>query len=61
MDLYMEQGWKEDKNSSCTLTVYYFNEASLFSGLCHQLQTVAAYGFNMKNHHHALADAEACA
>ena len=28
----------------------------------HQLQTVAeACGFNMKNHHHALADAEACA
>ena len=28
----------------------------------HQLQTVAAYcGFDMKNHHHALADAEACA
>jgi DNA polymerase-3 subunit epsilon len=28
----------------------------------HQLQTVAAAcGFNMKNHHHALADAEACA
>ncbi|MCM1108370.1 MAG: 3'-5' exonuclease [Clostridium sp.] len=28
----------------------------------HQLQTVAAAcGFNMANHHHALADAEACA
>ena len=28
----------------------------------HQLQTVAsACGFDMKNHHHALADAEACA
>ncbi|GHU89946.1 DNA polymerase III subunit epsilon [Bacteroidia bacterium] len=28
----------------------------------HQLQTVAAYcGFDLKNHHHALADAEACA
>ena len=28
----------------------------------HQLHTVAAYcGFNMKNHHHALSDAEACA
>ena len=28
----------------------------------HQLQTVAsACGFSMKNHHHALADAEACA
>ena len=28
----------------------------------HQLHTVAAYcGYNMKNHHHALADAEACA
>ena len=28
----------------------------------HQLQTVAAAcGFNMDNHHHALADAEACA
>jgi DNA polymerase-3 subunit epsilon len=28
----------------------------------HQLQTVAAAcGFNMENHHHALADAEACA
>ncbi len=27
-----------------------------------QLQTVAAYcGFNLENHHHALADAEACA
>jgi DNA polymerase-3 subunit epsilon len=28
----------------------------------HQLHTVAAYcGFDLKNHHHALADAEACA
>ncbi|MDR0866411.1 MAG: 3'-5' exonuclease [Candidatus Symbiothrix sp.] len=28
----------------------------------HQLQTVAAYcGFDLRNHHHALADAEACA
>jgi DNA polymerase-3 subunit epsilon len=28
----------------------------------HQLQTVAAAcGFNLENHHHALADAEACA
>jgi DNA polymerase-3 subunit epsilon len=28
----------------------------------HQLHTVAAFcGFNLKNHHHALADAEACA
>ena len=28
----------------------------------HQLQTVAeACGYNLKNHHHALADAEACA
>jgi len=28
----------------------------------HQLHTVAAAcGFNMENHHHALADAEACA
>ena len=28
----------------------------------HKLDTVAAYcGFNLKNHHHALADAEACA
>ena len=28
----------------------------------HQLQTVAkACGYNIKNHHHALADAEACA
>jgi DNA polymerase-3 subunit epsilon len=28
----------------------------------HQLQTVAAHcGFDLKNHHHALADAEACA
>ena len=28
----------------------------------HKLSTVAAYcGFNLKNHHHALADAEACA
>ncbi|GHV23787.1 DNA polymerase III subunit epsilon [Bacteroidia bacterium] len=28
----------------------------------HQLQTVATYcGFDLKNHHHALADAEACA
>ena len=28
----------------------------------HQLQTVSAYcGFNLTNHHHALADAEACA
>ena len=28
----------------------------------HQLHTVAAYiGFNLENHHHALADAEACA
>ncbi len=28
----------------------------------HQLQTVAAHcGFNLKKHHHALADAEACA
>ncbi len=28
----------------------------------HQLHTVAAHcGFNFKNHHHALADAEACA
>lgn len=28
----------------------------------HQLQTVAAYfGHNMQNHHHALADAQACA
>ena len=28
----------------------------------HQLQTVAAHcGFYLKNHHHALADAEACA
>jgi DNA polymerase-3 subunit epsilon len=28
----------------------------------HQLHTVAAYcGFELKNHHHALADAEACA
>lgn len=32
-------------------------------GLCnHQLHTVAEYcGFELKNHHHALADAEACA
>ena len=28
----------------------------------HQLDTVAAYcGYDLKNHHHALADAEACA
>ncbi len=28
----------------------------------HQLQTVAAYcGYDLQNHHHALADAEACA
>jgi len=28
----------------------------------HQLQTVAAAcGYDLKNHHHALADAEACA
>jgi DNA polymerase-3 subunit epsilon len=28
----------------------------------HQLQTVAAYcGYDLRNHHHALADAEACA
>lgn len=28
----------------------------------YQLQTVAAeFGYNLKNHHHALADAEACA
>lgn len=28
----------------------------------HQLHTVAAYcGYDLKNHHHALADAEACA
>ncbi|GHT15254.1 DNA polymerase III subunit epsilon [Bacteroidia bacterium] len=28
----------------------------------HQLHTVAAYcGFDLRNHHHALADAEACA
>lgn len=28
----------------------------------HQLQTVAAYcGYHLSNHHHALADAEACA
>jgi len=28
----------------------------------HQLHTVAAHcGYNLKNHHHALADAEACA
>ncbi len=28
----------------------------------HRLQTVAAHcGFNLQNHHHALADAEACA
>jgi DNA polymerase-3 subunit epsilon len=28
----------------------------------HQLHTVAAHcGFDLKNHHHALADAEACA
>lgn len=28
----------------------------------HQLHTVSAYcGFDLKNHHHALADAEACA
>ena len=28
----------------------------------HQLQTVAAAcGYNLENHHHALADAEACA
>ncbi len=28
----------------------------------HQLHTVAAYcGYNLENHHHALADAEACA
>lgn len=28
----------------------------------HQLQTVAQYcGYDLKNHHHALADAEACA
>lgn len=28
----------------------------------HQLHTVSEYcGFNLKNHHHALADAEACA
>lgn len=28
----------------------------------HQLQTVAKYcGYDLKNHHHALADAEACA
>lgn len=28
----------------------------------HQLHTVAAYcGYNLQNHHHALADAEACA
>lgn len=61
MDSYMEQGWKEDKHSSCTLTVYYFSIIYYFSlDLFHQLQTVAAYGFNMKNHHHAIADAEAC-
>ncbi len=35
----------------------------MFPGLPnHQLQTVAAAcGFDMENHHHALADAEACA
>jgi len=28
----------------------------------HQLHTVAAHcGFDLENHHHALADAEACA
>ena len=28
----------------------------------HQLQTVAQYcGYDLENHHHALADAEACA
>jgi DNA polymerase-3 subunit epsilon len=28
----------------------------------HQLQTVAsACGYNLENHHHAMADAEACA
>lgn len=27
----------------------------------HQLHTVAACGYDLKNHHHALADAEACA
>ena len=63
MDSYMEQGWKEDKHSSCTLTVYYFSIIYYFSlDLCHQLQTVAAYcGHYMTNHHNALADAEACA
>jgi DNA polymerase-3 subunit epsilon len=30
--------------------------------LNHQLKTVAAHcGYNLENHHHALADAEACA
>ena len=36
----------------------------MFKGLLpnHQLQTVAAHcGFDLTNHHHALADAEACA
>lgn len=31
MDLYMEQGWKEDKHSFCTLTYYYFSIKHHFS------------------------------
>lgn len=27
----------------------------------HQLHTVAGFWFELENHHHALADAEACA
>jgi DNA polymerase-3 subunit epsilon len=39
------------------------NARKLLKGLPnYQLQTVSAYcGFNLNNHHHALADAEACA
>jgi hypothetical protein len=41
MDSYMEQGWKEDKHSSCTLTEYYFFDIiSLSSDLCHKLAEV---------------------
>lgn len=43
----------------CTLQ----SSRKLIKGLSnYQLQTVSAYcGFNLNNHHHALADAEACA
>lgn len=48
---------------------YFFYDALAASRHCfgrtlenHQLQTVAAAcGFDLKRHHHALADAEACA